>query len=271
MNLADAGRREAWQPLTPPGVAAFAAASPRRLMLLLVIFAFLAGVSLTAFLKSAWFPAIAEAAHNLPDVGYIRAGRLAWAGDSPVILTPNPWLSVTVDLHHEQALRLPSDLQVEFSSESVRFLSLAGYLDLPYPKGWIIVFNEPELGAWWNAWEPFLAAGAGVLTGTGLMLTWMFLGAAYAVPARVICRFVGHDVGYGAVWRVCCAAQLPGCLLMSFTLLLYSLRAIDLVQALFIAAAHLVVGWVYLFLALFFLPEPAEPRPRRRANPFGTR
>lgn len=267
MKLAEAGSQQAWLPLTPPGVAAFAAASWGRLALVQLIFAGLAGVSVTIFLASAWFPTISEATGNLPEVGYIRNGRLAWTGDSPTLLASSPWLAVTVDLQHDQAYRLPCDLQVEFSAESARFLSLAGYVDIPYPTRGIVVFNEPELGAWWNAWEPFLAAGAGLLTAVGLMCVWMVLAAIYAIPMSMVCRFVEHGTAYGAVLKVCCAAQMPGCLLMSFTLLLYSLRAIDLVQWLFVGATHFVLSWLYIFLAPFFLPGKAAGA-RRRPNPF---
>jgi hypothetical protein len=270
MKLAEAGSAQAWQPFTPPGVAQFAVATAGRLALVLLIFATLAGISVTTFLKSAWFPTIGEATRNLPEVGYIRGGQLAWAGHSPALLARSHWLALSVDLHHEQNFRGAPELQVEFSARSVRFLSYAGYLDVPYPTGWIIVFNQPELGAWWNAWEPFLAAGAGLLTAVGLLVFWPVLAAIYAIPAGAVCRFVEHGIPYGAVWKICCAAQLPGSLLMSFTLLLYSLRAIDLIHWLFVAGAHLVVSWLYIFLATFFLPAKAA-RTKRKPNPFKAR
>jgi hypothetical protein len=268
MKFAEASSRDAWQPFTPPGVAAFAAASLGRLMLVQLVFAALAGISLTTFLTSAWFPTISEATQKLPENAYIRGAHLVWKGKSPVLLANNDWLALTVDLNQNGMLRPTSDLQVEFSTESMRFLSLAGYLDVPYPSGWIIIFNQPELGPWWNAWKPFLAAGSGIIMTVGLMVLWPLLASLYALPAGIVCRFVDHGLPLGAVWKLCGAAQLPGSLLMTFALLLYSLRAIDLVQWLFVAAAHLLVAWVYLFLAIFFLPRK-RPGSRRKQNPFG--
>ncbi len=267
MKFAEASSRDAWQPFTPPGVAAFAAAPVGRLLLVQLIFAALAGISLTTFLTSAWFPVVTQATQNLPEHAYIRGAHLVWAGESPVVLANNEWLALTVDLNQSERFRLPSDLQVEFSTESMRFLSLAGFLDVPYPTGWIIAFNRPELGAWWNAWEPFLAAGLGILTGLGLMALWPALATLYAVPAGIVCAFVDHESRFGAVWKMCCAAQLPGSLLMSFALLLYSLRAIDLLQWLFVAAAHLLLAWTYLFLAIFFLPRKPGSTAGKQ-NPF---
>jgi hypothetical protein len=269
MKRAEAGATQAWQPLTPPGVAAFANASPGRLTRVLVVFAALAGIAVTTFLKIAWFPTIAEATRNLPEVGHIRGGQLAWASTSPALLAESHWLALRVDLHHQQNFRLPSHLQVEFSHDSIRFLSWAGHVDVPYPRGWIIVFNEPELGAWWDAWEPFLAAGAGLLTAMGLTTLWVVLASIYAIAATPVCRFVERGIPYGAVWKICCAAQMPGCLLMSFTLLLYSVRAIDHVQWLFVAAAHLVVGWIYILLTPFFLASQTS-QSNHRTNPFRT-
>lgn len=269
MKLAEAGSLQAWQPLTPAGVAAFAAASSRRLGVVLSIFAVIAGLSVTTFLASAWFPTITEATHNLPEVGYVRGGHLAWTGSSPTLLASSLWLAITVDLQQDAPYRPPCDVQVEFSAKSVRLLSLVGYVDVPYPTGWIIVFNRTELGAWWSAWKPFLAAGAGLFTAGSLLVLWSVLAGVYAIPTVAVCRFVEHDLPYRAAWKVCCAGQMPGCLLMSFALLLYSLRAIDLVQWLFVAGAHLLLSWVYIFLATFFVPGRIRAANRNRnPNPF---
>ncbi len=267
MKLAKGGSSQAWQPLTPPGVAAFATASGGRLALVQLLFAVLAGVVVTSFLVSAWFPTIAGATRNLPEEGYIRGERLVWTGDRTAVLANSLWLAITVDVQQGEGYRLPSDVQVEFSENSVRFLSLTGCLDVRYPSGWIIVFNKSELGAWWNAWAPFLAAGAGLLTTVGWQLVWTCLGWIYAIPATAICRFLELDVSWRAVWKICVAAQLPGALLMSFTLLLYSLRAVDLVTWLFVVVAQAPLSWVYLTLAVFFLPgKTAAGTPR--CNPF---
>jgi hypothetical protein len=267
MNPAGTNASEPWQPLTPRGVALFAVASWRRLGAVLLVFCALAGISTAAFFAIAWFPTLQQAMRKLPEEGYIRSGQLAWTGEPAVILAKSPWLAISVDVHHEQTHRVLCDLQVEFSGDSLRFISLAGYLDAPYPRGWIITFNEPELAAWWAAWKPFIVMGIGLGTMSVLLLAWAGLGLAYTIPAGAVCRFVDHPLSFGAVFRMCLAAQMPGCLLLSFTLLLYSVRAVDLVQWLFVFAAHVVVAWVYIGLAVFFLPSKTA-KPRRKPNPF---
>lgn len=267
MKSAEASLRHPWQPLTPPGVAAFATAPLRRLLAVEGVFALLAAVAMGTFLASAWFPTIRKAVGHLPPQGEIRGARLAWGGKSPALLANSEWLAITVDLKHEGAYRVPADLQIEFAEDSVRFLSLAGFVDVPYPKGWVIAFNESELGPWWRAREPFLVAGAALGGAMGLMILWALLAALYAIPAGLACRFVGHALPFGSVWKLCSAAQMPGCLLMCIALFLYSLRAIDLVQWLFAAGAHFAVAWIYVFLGLFFLPS-GESRNGPKKNPF---
>lgn len=268
MKATDAGSARAWQPLTPPGVAAFAVASLPRVQVVQLIFAALGGLAMAAFLSAAWFPTISEAARNLPESGLIRQGQLEWGGASPVILANSSWLAITVDIQQAGTYRIPSDLQLEFSRDSIRFLSLAGYVDVPYPRRWLLAFNQSEFGSWWKAWQPFLVVGAGLTTAIALMMVWAALSWAYALPSTLVCRFVDHTIPFAAVWKLCCAAQLPGSLLMSFTLILYSFRAVELVQLAFILGAHLVMSWVYIFLAIFFLPESAG-RSTRTRNPFG--
>ena len=269
MKPVETDATEPWQPLTPRGVARFAAATWRRTAAVLLIFATLAGISIAVFFSLAWFPAIREATASLPNEGYIRGGQLAWTGEPATVLAENGWLAVTVDLHRQQVHRLLSenDLQVEFSTDSIRFLALLGYVDVPYPDGWIIVFNEPELSAWWKAWEPFIAIGIGLVTFCGLLAAWTVLAAAYAIPTLGICRFVNHSLPWSGAMKLCLAAQMPGCLALSFTLLLYSVRAVDLVQLLFVMAAHLAAAWIYIGLAVFFIPA-ATAKSQKRSNPF---
>jgi hypothetical protein len=237
------------------------------LLVVQAVFAILTGIAVTSFLVSAWFPTIAAATRSLPEQGYIQGSRLVWPKQSSVVLASSPWLGLTVDLQRGEGHRLTSDLQVEFSERGVRFLSLTGAWDVRYPAGWIIAFNEPELGAWWNAWAPFLAAGAGLVTTVGLLLIWLALAVIYTIPVWAIGRFVEQAVSCRAAWKMGVAAQLPGALLLSFTLLLYSLRAVDLVTWLFMVAIQAPLSWVYLILAIFFLPSQTTPR-TRRVNPF---
>jgi hypothetical protein len=45
----------------------------------------------------------------------------------------------------------------------------------------------------------------------------------------------------------------------------YALGALDLVQMSFAFGAHLVLGWIYMFISLLFLPRTS---PTEKRNPF---
>ncbi len=53
---------------------------------------------------------------------------------------------------------------------------------------------------------------------------------------------------------------------MAAGIFLYGFGALDLVRLGFIFSAHFVLGWIYLFVSLLFLPRISEAKPK--ANPF---
>ena len=135
----------AWQPLTPRGVAAFAHASLGRVFLAQFIVALLVAVTVLWFLREGWLPAIREAIRHLPAQGEIRAGVLDWRGDSPQRLAENRFVALAVDLNHEGVARSPAHIQIEFGRRYVRIISLLGFVELAYPKEWVIAFNQADL------------------------------------------------------------------------------------------------------------------------------
>src|ERR1051325_2857944 len=110
----------AWQPLTPRGVAAFADAPLRRLLVVQFVFAILAAAAIVWFLTVAWFPAITSAIRQLPERGEIRAGSLDWTAESPQALADNHFLALMVDLDHTGSIRSPAHVQVEFGRREAR-------------------------------------------------------------------------------------------------------------------------------------------------------
>ena len=76
----------AWQPLTRRGVAAFARATMRRLLLVQFLFAVLSAGCVVWFLCTAWLPVVAEAIRQLPPGAEFRSGVLRWGASSPLPL-----------------------------------------------------------------------------------------------------------------------------------------------------------------------------------------
>jgi hypothetical protein len=262
---ASAGSTFAWEPLTPRGVAAFAHARFGRLLLVQFIVAVLTAIAVDCFLYMGCFPTITAAIKQLPDRGEIRSARLDWHGDSPRLLAEGGFLAFDVDLEHTGQVNSPAQVRVEFGRESVRVFSLLGYREWNYRPGWIVAFNRTDLEPLWGAWKPDILAIATGAVIVGLIISWAILATIYFLPAWLICFFADRDLNFRQSWRLAGAALMPGALLLTVAIAFYALGALDLIQMGFTFGAHLVLGWIYLFISPLFLPRssPAEQR-----NPF---
>jgi len=261
--------RTAWEPVTPRGVAAFARAKVGRLLLVQFIVAMLVAAAVVWFLYHSCFPTIREAIRQMPAEGEIRSSRLSWREDAPRLLAEGRFLALSVDLDRAGDYRSPAHLQVEFARDGILFRSLFGYLDRPYPDGWIAAFNRTGLEPWWGAWQPALLAitAAGVVA--YLMLSWLVLATLYTVPAWLIAFYANRDLDLRASWKLSGAALMPGALLMAGAILLYDLAVLDLVHMMFVFGAHFVLGWIYLIVNPWFLPANPTVGARRK-NPFAS-
>jgi hypothetical protein len=267
MNLPAKATLMGWQPLTPRGIAAFARMPLSRLFLVQFVAAALAAASVVWFLDTAWFPVVADAIHQLPPRGDIRSGRLAWSGDSPQALAGGGFLSFAVDLRHVGEARLPAHVQVEFGETNVRVFSLFGFAEWAYPRDVWIAFNQPELEPWWGAWAPPLLWISAAATIAVLMIVWAFLATLWFLPVCMIGFFANRQLDLAGSWKMAGAALMPGALLMAGGIVAYGLGSLALVSFLVLAAAHIVVGWAYMFVSPLFAPRaPDAPPPGE--NPF---
>jgi hypothetical protein len=244
----------AWEPLTPRGVAAFAHARLANLLLAQILVALLAAASVAWFLDDSVFPVIHDAIDNLPAAGEIRSAKLDWRGDAPKLLAEGRFIAFDVDLDHDDKINSNADVQVEFGQDTIWCDSLLGYMEFPYPSNVIISFNRPALEPLWGAWRAEILFAAAVLTVGGLLASWWILAAIYFLPVWMLGFFVNRDLNFSQSWRLAGAALLPGALLMAAGIVLYDFGAVDLVQFGFIFGAHLILGWIYLFVSLLFVP-----------------
>jgi hypothetical protein len=265
MNAAD-NPVFAWEPLTPRGVAAFAHAPLARLLLVQIIIALVGASAVAWFLDDSVFPVVQAAIQNLPDAGAIRSARLDWHGDSSVLLAEGRFLALDVDLNHSGKADSTADLQIEFGRDDVWSSGLLGYVEVPYPSGEIISFNRPELEPLWGAWSSTILFAAVMTAAAGLLAAWWLLATVYFFPVWLLGFFVNRDLNFRRSWKLSGAALLPGALLLAAGILLYDFGALDLVQFSFLFGAHLVLGWIYLFVSLLFVP--AIPTALPKGNPF---
>ena len=270
MNTDETRKKFAWEPLTPRGVAAFARARFSHLFLAQFIFALLAAASVVLFLDDSCFPTIRAGIQKLPDSGNISSGELDWRGGSAQMLAEGNFLAFDVDLNHGGQIRsTTADLQIEFGAETVRIYSWLGYADFFYPPDRFAPFNRPELEPLWGAWSAEILFVAAVATVVALILSWWILAAIYFLPVWILGFYANRDLNFRASWKLSGAALMPGALLMTVGILLYDFGFLNLVSFGFVFAAHFMLGWIYLFVSLFFLPRISESKPK--ANPFKSR
>jgi hypothetical protein len=245
----------AWQPLTPRGVAAFARAPLRRLLLVQFFFALAAAVAMVWFLRTAWFPTVRQAVSQLPAQGEMESGKLNWVGDSPQLLAEGHFLAFVVDTNHTGTLRSPAQIQVEFGRDDIFFYSLAGYREWPYPKEWNFGFNRAELQPWWGAWEPPVQWLAFVGMLAWCLASWTALATIYFFPVWLAGFFANRDLNLRQSWKLAGAALMPGAVVMIAAILFYGFGVLDLVKLAAAVGAHIVVGWVYLVCGIWASPK----------------
>ena len=101
------------------------------------------------------------------------------------------------------------------------------------------------------------------------MLGCGLLATIYLLPVKALAFFTNRDLNLCQSWRLAGAALMPGVLLMAAAILFYDFGFLDLISLGFIFAAHFILGWIYLFLSLLFVPRlPTAPS---RGNPFAPR
>ena len=100
----------------------------------------------------------------------------------------------------------------------------------------------------------------------GCLLNWWLLATLYFLPVWLLGFFANRDLNFRQSWRLAGAALMPGALLMVAAIFLYGIGFLNLVSFSFIFGAHFVIGWIYLFVSLLFVPR--APITTKRSNPF---
>jgi hypothetical protein len=254
------------QPLTFGGVARLAICSFGLWAFWMTSLAVLSAVVAILFLHVAWVPVIVETIELLPETGVIQQQELRW-DEGPVRVTKGKFLSVVIDPHETFEPGQTADLQVELGRKEIRFRSLFGYLPLPYPPGIILSVNRKELEPWWGAWRPALAVGIGVGVVISLWCVWSLLALIYLWPVLVVAFYADRRVTWKVAWRLAAASMLPGALFLNLAILAYAFHHLNVVQLIFAAVLHVLIGWIYVLVSPLSLP-PSDGARVRLKNPF---
>ncbi|EEF57312.1 hypothetical protein [Pedosphaera parvula] len=258
---------QAWEPLTPRGVASFARASIGRLWFVQLIVAALAAATIGWFFNTSIFPVVRQAIQQLPLEGEIRFHQLSWSGDSPLELAESHLLGIAVDLDHTGRIGREPNFQIEFGRDDLRVFGLLGEFSFDYPSGWRVGFNRKELEPWWGAREPGMLMIITLATIVGLMICWTVLATLYFVPIKIISFFQNRDLQWRGSWKLAGAAQMPGALFFTCVVVAFTLNWFDLIGLAGFAVIHLLIGWLYLFVSPLFLSRDPLVAPAT-TNPF---
>lgn len=267
-DLSDSPKLPVWQPLTFGGVAAFARARWTRLLLLQTIVASFVAITGLVILSRDWFPVVTQATKELTDFGALRGAQLAWPRKEATVLAENRFIGLVVDLEESGGSGQVADLQIEFTRDRIKLVSLLGIASIPYPAGAGIELSHQALDPWWNAWRPAFLFGGALGTILFLFASWFALATLYTLPVRVLAWFGGRVASLGKCWRVSAAALLPGAVWMGGAQLLYAMEQLSLVGLGVAFGLHFVITWVYLLGAPFCLPKKGDDALATGANPF---
>lgn len=263
-----AAPRIAWQPLTFGGVAAFAQAPWRRLLLAQALTALLVAASAVWFLGHCYAPVITEEIQKMPEGAGLAGGQLA--GLAGLEVSESKFLSIAITADDDSDLDQSADVQIAMRRDHLEISSILssaiGSLEFDYSGQSALDLSRSRLEPWWGAWRPVVLVAAGVAVVVWLLLLWAALGWIYAPAAKLVAWFCNRQLSWPGAWRLACAALLPGAVLLALGLVCYGLQIADIFGLGYFGTVHLLVGWVYVLGAPVFAPRlfPAE----KICNPF---
>ncbi len=260
---------QAWQPFTPRGVAAFAAARVGRLWLVQLLVAGVCATVVVWFVSADWLPVVRQAVGRLPPGACVRAGRLEWTAATPMRLAENRFLALVVDAKDAGTEGRVADLELVLHQTHLALGSLLGDVPVAYPsRGWSVSLDLATAAPWWGAWESPLLVMLWIGVVLGLMATWFVLATLYSPFVWAFGFFANRRLGWGAGWKLGGAALMPGAAVLVAGLVGYGALGLDLIRLGVLFLLHVITGWVYLLVSPYFLPVVQEAK-SDPANPFG--
>lgn len=256
-----------WQPLTFGGVAAFAAGTLSRVLVLQVIASGLVGGAIVWFLTLTCFPVVDAAVARLPEQAGVRQGRLDWPGPSPIVLGENPVIALAVNASEARSPGTTADLEILFTPEGVRLSSLLGHWTFPYLTGWRLDVSRKAAESWWAAWRRAVVVGMWLIGSAGLMVVTSGVALVTSVPVRFSGRILRRSLTGRGAWQLAVAASYPAQLVGIAALILYGFGRLSLPGLTLAGVFQGVVLVLYMASAPWYLPRLGKQE-RVRSNPF---
>jgi hypothetical protein len=259
--------RQAWQPFTPRGVAAFSRASFTRLLFIQLTVALFVALVVLWFVALQWIPVVEHAVHAMPGTNVIRNEFLAMSNTSSLRLGGNRCLEIILDPRNAGGVSSSADISVVLTARELQLCGVLGCLDVPYQPGYVIELSRTSLEPWWGAWRKPTAALIGLGTIAALLVSWWVLGFIAAPFVKLFAFLSDRRVTFGGSWRLAMASLLPGAFLATLGIALYAFEAVDVLRLGLIYALHFVCGAAFLVTSPFFLPKGSK----QNGNPFGSK
>ena len=230
-----------------------------RLLLVQFIVALLAAGAVVWFLDDGCFPTVTRRHPKIAGQP-AKSAPADWTGTavrrncSPRAIS---WRSTWTWITPAKSIRPPTCKSNSAGKPSASFRCSAIW-NWHYPPDYVIAFNRTDLEPLWGAWATEILIMAGAAVTVGLLLSWWLLATVYFLPVWLLGFFANRDLNFRQSWRLAGAALMPGALLMAAAIVLYGIGFLNLVSFGFIFGAHFVIGWIYLFVSLLFVPRASN-------------
>jgi hypothetical protein len=240
------------------------------LLLVQVTVGGLAAASVVWFLAHCYAPVVTQFIEKLPTAALVTNGQLS--GISEAQIAETKFLSLAITGDNADDLDQSADVQLILRKDHLEvsslFSSALGSLDFDYGTNVVLDLSRTQLEPMWGAWKPVLLAGSGLGTVVGLLLIWAVLAVLYSPAAKLVAWFGDRQMTWTGAWRLASAALMPGAILLTLGIFLYSRRTVDLIGLGYFESVHFLVGWVYVLTSPFFAPRASHSSPQR--NPFAS-
>lgn len=256
-----------WLPLTFRSIAAFGRATMGRTLGVAFVAALLYGAAMAWLTVHSLLPPANQFTERLPETGEIRGRELRWGGEPFAVLADSRIVTIVVDFDGSNLEGRVADLLIKLRKTDFEVCSLFGCVTVPYPPGWIIAMNQPEVKPLWGAWRPFVVLGVFGVSLVGVLLLWVVIATASFIPVRFVLYFFDRDVTLLGTWRVLMMALLPGAAVITTGIIGYSISQVTLSGLMVIGVLHLLVDAVFWAGACWRLPL-TDRRAAAKANPF---
>lgn len=276
------GKRRSPGPLSPlaPNLTARAAtANGSTALAVTVLYAVALALFILGVVGYQYVPALDEAADNFPNSTQLKLGKLTYEGPDLIALSNHPRLLIALSSAPDITPEDFSDLTILLSPETVRFRFQFGEFSFQYPVKWFAEATDEGLSGAWDPWRIVFLGAVFVGTLLSMLIFWTGFAGLYTIPVFALGTLIfNRELTLPGSWRLCVVSLISGGILCVTGFIAYSFAWIDPLTLVLLLPGQLLLGWVWIWIALICLPgasakdfrtsKPARKSPNPKApNP----